>query len=417
MGYSIDPAYGDYRWRDPVSVQASLPASGNNVGDVRLTTTDGKLWTWSGSAWSQISGGGGGGGSFYNAGNSGSGTVTINWSNGTTQLLTLTGNPTLSFSNLAAGTPITLLLAQDSTGGRTATFPSTFHVQYQGPIPLTGAPYAVDIFVITTDGTDMFAVPTYGHQTNAHNFLPTSLLGLSLWFDGSDASSMILSGSNVTQWNDKSGNGFNATQGVSANQPTLVTNVLNGKSVVRFNGSTNYLSFGSGQVFDDTLGYTLITVFKCTATGFGRTIMEANAGHSRWLRHVVALGDSTYGDVSVSTNNGDANVRTGAIFSTTAFGRLIAVYNGAGNTTPANYTITKNNTSLASYALSKPDTVVTALAGSPFVAGTANKIGIYGDGSSNPFQGDISDIILYNRPLAIGELAMVVGYSQGKSAL
>jgi hypothetical protein len=414
MGYSIDPAYGDYRWRDPVSVQASLPASGNNVGDVRLTTTDGKLWTWSGSAWSQISGGGGGGGSFYNAGNSGSGTVTINWSNGTTQLLTLTGNPTLSFSNLAAGIPITLLLAQDSTGGRTATFPSTFHVQYQGPIPLTGAPYAVDVFVITTDGTDMFAVPTYGHQTNAHNFLPTSLSLLKLWFDGADSSSMTLSGSSVSQWNDKSGNSFNATQSTGANQPTLVTNVLNGKSTVRFNGSTSYLSFGTSQIFDDTLGFTLVVVFKCTATGFGRTIFEANAGNSRWLRNVAAIGDSSYGDLSVSANNSDVNVRTGAILSTSTFARVMSVYNGSGNTTPTNYSITKNNTAVSSYAAVKDDTNVLALAGSSFVAGTANKIGIYGDGSSNPFQGDIAEILLYNRGLTSSELAMLSGYLKGK---
>jgi hypothetical protein len=243
---------------------------------------------------------------------------------------------------------------------------------------------------------------------------PTSIANLKLWFDGSDSSSMIVSSGSVSQWNDKSGSGFNATQGTGANRPTLVTNVLNGKSVVRFDGSDDYLSFGTSQVFNDTLGYTVITVFKCTATGFAKTLFEANAGNSRWLRYDVAIGDTTYGDISVSTNNGDANVRTGAILSTSSFAKIVVTYNGSGNATPSNYVIAKNNTIVASHAAVKEDTNVNPLAGSAFVAGTANKIGIYGDGSSNPFQGDIAEIILYNRKLTDNELASLTAYLKAK---
>lgn len=42
-------------------------------------------------------------------------------------------------------------------------------------------------------------------------FLPIDITGCALWLDAADASSLTLSGSNVTQWNDKSGNGNNAT--------------------------------------------------------------------------------------------------------------------------------------------------------------------------------------------------------------
>jgi hypothetical protein len=243
---------------------------------------------------------------------------------------------------------------------------------------------------------------------------PTSIADLKAWFDGSDSASMILSGSSVSQWNDKSGNGFNAAQATAANKPTLVSSVLNGKSIVRFDGSNDFLSFGSSQIFDDTLGYTVVTVFKCTATGFAKTVFEANAGNSRWLRYDVAIGDTSYGDVSVSTNNGDANVRTGAILSTSSFAKLVVTYNGSGNTTPGNYVVAKNNTIVASYAAVKEDTNVTPLAGSAFVAGTANKIGIYGDGSSNPFQGDIAEIMLYNRKLTDSELSSLTAYLKGK---
>lgn len=49
------------------------------------------------------------------------------------------------------------------------------------------------------------------------------LLSTALWLDATDASTITLNGTTVSQWNDKSGNGRNATQSTAANQPTYVT--------------------------------------------------------------------------------------------------------------------------------------------------------------------------------------------------
>lgn len=38
-------------WKNPVANYAGLPASGNTVGDVRLTTDTGRAFSWTGSAW------------------------------------------------------------------------------------------------------------------------------------------------------------------------------------------------------------------------------------------------------------------------------------------------------------------------------------------------------------------------------
>lgn len=43
-------------------------------------------------------------------------------------------------------------------------------------------------------------------------------------------------GTNAAQWDDISGNGRHATQSTGANQPAIVTNVINGKQVRRFDG-------------------------------------------------------------------------------------------------------------------------------------------------------------------------------------
>jgi hypothetical protein len=56
----------------------------------------------------------------YDAGNSGS-SIAINWNNGPVQLITLTGDPTITFTGQTAGGTYTLILLQDGTGGRVVT--------------------------------------------------------------------------------------------------------------------------------------------------------------------------------------------------------------------------------------------------------------------------------------------------------
>jgi hypothetical protein len=51
-------------------------------------------------------------------------------------------------------------------------------------------------------------------------FMPTLLSNCALWLDAADAKTLTLSGSNVTAWADKSGNGRNATQSTLSNTAT-----------------------------------------------------------------------------------------------------------------------------------------------------------------------------------------------------
>lgn len=55
------------------------------------------------------------------------------------------------------------------------------------------------------------------------NLLPTDISGLQLWLDFSDTSSITLSGSKISQINDKSGNGFHGAQSTDANRPEQST--------------------------------------------------------------------------------------------------------------------------------------------------------------------------------------------------
>ena len=73
-------------------------------------------------------------------------------------------------------------------------------------------------------------------------------LGLVLWLDASDSSSITLNGSNVSQWNDKSGNNNHVLQSVEANQPSYEIAGLNNRPALNFTNnvmSTNTNPFGS----------------------------------------------------------------------------------------------------------------------------------------------------------------------------
>jgi hypothetical protein len=84
--------------------------------------------------------------------------------------------------------------------------------------------------------------PFYSIRPHLRTFQPIDVPGCQLWLDAADQSSMTLSGSSVTQWRDKSGNGLNVS--AASSQPTYVTNGLNGLGTLAFNGSQG-LSAGS----------------------------------------------------------------------------------------------------------------------------------------------------------------------------
>jgi hypothetical protein len=70
---------------------------------------------------------------------------------------------------------------------------------------------------------------------------PSGITGLVAHYDAADLTSISVSGSDVTQWNDLSGNGRHATQGTSTNRPKSGTRTLNSKNVLDFDGTNDFL--------------------------------------------------------------------------------------------------------------------------------------------------------------------------------
>lgn len=84
-------------------------------------------------------------------------------------------------------------------------------------------------------------VKSSGFKASATGWTPANIT-TALWLDADDASTITLNGSTVSQWRDKSGNAKHASQATLANQPAYTINGLNGKSVLTFDGSNDFLN-------------------------------------------------------------------------------------------------------------------------------------------------------------------------------
>lgn len=109
-----------------------------------------------------------------------------------------------------------------------------------------------------------------------------ALISTLLWLDANDASSFTLSGADVSQWNDKSGNGNHFVQATSGNRPDLdtTTNTINGLPVVSFDGTDDFLSKSglSGWPADNQTSTSFVIVSRARNVGADRAWWDISTG-------------------------------------------------------------------------------------------------------------------------------------------
>jgi hypothetical protein len=123
-------------------------------------------------------------------------------------------------------------------------------------------------------------------RPRATGFNPKSISGLKLWLDATDATTITLNGSSVSEWRDKSGNAFHFSQGTSNNQPSY-TGTINGKAAIVFDGTNDgldRLSVTNSTVADAT-GACAFLVYEVSGTDTQyaafRTLTNGS-GHDRF---------------------------------------------------------------------------------------------------------------------------------------
>ena len=110
------------------------------------------------------------------------------------------------------------------------------------------------------------------YRYSAPSVLPTQFTGCTMWLDAADASSMTLSGSNVTTWRDKSSNAYSGT---SSGSPVLTT--VGGYPAVTFDGATQYFTFGDVANLG-TAPLNIFAVSKFNTTGDGTIVAKSSYG-------------------------------------------------------------------------------------------------------------------------------------------
>jgi hypothetical protein len=121
-----------------------------------------------------------------------------------------------------------------------------------------------------------FTIP---HVAGGGAFSPLDLPGLVAWYDASDTSSITEAGGLVSQWDDKSGNGFHIVQATGSQQPTTGSHTMNSLNTLYFQpGGTDRMASASNPLSGATacsMGYvakripTGVATYAAPVNGYG----------------------------------------------------------------------------------------------------------------------------------------------------
>jgi len=130
-----------------------------------------------------------------------------------------------------------------------------------------------------------------------------SLISTALWLDAADASTITTSGSEVTQIDDKSGNGRNFT-GTSGSRPTTGTATQNSKNVLSFSAAylTSASSASTWTLLNDGTGSSLFSVVRFGVSAdpnASYALVGSNGGTSSNIGYNAFFDDRS----SLSRNN------------------------------------------------------------------------------------------------------------------
>ena len=230
------------------------------------------------------------------------------------------------------------------------------------------------------------------------NWRPTQI-PTSLWLDASDASTIILNATTVSQWNDKSGNGRSVSQSNSSLQPLYTLNGLNGLNIADFDGADDVLNGLPMSNFVTNNSYSAFVV------GLARTI-ATNDGNGY-------PNEAFYGDAG------------GYMAMYLRSSNLIGAYNWDGANKVATNAYTPNTVVIGYSELSSGSIRIRTNGGSETatvssnVAALTHAIQIGRNFNSNTLclDGKIAEVIFTNTALSTTNRQLIEGYLAWKWGL
>ncbi|HYG78294.1 MAG TPA: autotransporter-associated beta strand repeat-containing protein [Planctomycetota bacterium] len=224
----------------------------------------------------------------------------------------------------------------------------------------------------------------------------------SIWLDGSDLSTLFTDAAGTTpvsatadpvgMWRDKSGNGRHATQATAANQPTFRTAILNGRSVVRFDGTNDQLNLDLTSVAGQQ--YTIYVLEGKLGTKANNHFLGTTPANTNQGMHFGYRSDNTY---TLAQWANDLNYTNNAITytGTQVFRTWTNILDTSGHRIQLNGTPVAANTNTT-----------------PFTTTTNGRLG---NGPNADFYiGDIAELLVYNSALSASAQQAVLTYLQQK---
>ena len=242
---------------------------------------------------------------------------------------------------------------------------------------------------------------------------PSAISGLNLWLRADMG--VTNTASQISAWADQSGNGNDAVQSDNKSQPLLITNVVNGLPAVRFDGTNDQLMMATSP------GTNNFTVFAVVRTSQGQENDEegdVEGGYSG--QHFLFGGiynHNNYGEVGVSLGTNGASVYEYAYneYNDNLFESL-AVYSGNVSSGFSILTVLYTNQQPSIYLNGDLAWVGLPAPREQWVMSRAIGNGTGSYNGQEPFGGNVTEILVFNRSLPGDELwtvAMYLNYKYG----
>lgn len=261
---------------------------------------------------------------------------------------------------------------------------------YSGPITVTSSTMFKAVTVAGGQASDI-ARTVIDVDSNS---IDVSRLGQKLWLKA-EIGTDVVSGA-IQSWYDLSGNNFNATQESAASRPTVSSGTVGSgtKPVIAFNGTSQWFELPKGM----NKGFSAFVVAKPTAGGSARIfdLSDQDSNNIQLLINGSATPDLRYRVYNPTQTTLDAD---DAVSFTTH-----KLYEVVQNGQSSNVTMYVNGTQASS------SVTFNSIAN---VARTSNFLGKQ-FGANNYFQGQIAEILLYDRDVDTSERLGIEAYFAAK---
>ncbi len=215
---------------------------------------------------------------------------------------------------------------------------------------------------------------------------------------------LAINASNVQQWNDRSGNGKNASEGTTSNRPNYYTNVLNGQPVIRYTASNNDRLLATGLSTGNQASIWVVASYSslpssnpgliqgaATGNGFSASAGDKNIG--MWLSNA----NQPWGR-GIQSNGTQVNIPTSTTTAANTFYLINNSYDGS------NITQYINNAASGSVAYNG-------------TLGSWTDMAIGVQAGSECWNGDIAEVIAYNTALNSAQRLILANHLAAKYGL